>query len=334
MNATKILQVLGTIAAIAISGFVSFWYGQNNGLLPTQASTEAPLIDGLFNSMMVVVTAIFLLVQGVVIYSLIRFRKPQGDETDGPHLEGNVLLEMVWTVIPAVIVLWLAIYSYDIYDLTGKKEVMAHVGGHDAMVEMAAYTPGDDPNGMLLAQAGADEEEPMVVQVAGMQYAWIFTYPDSGVVTGELHVPTDRKVRLDMSANDVLHAFWLPEFRIKQDTIPGRTTELSFTPTVAGTYPVICAELCGPYHGVMRTQMIVHDPADFTAWYDTAKVELAGVDPDALATRLSQQAHARAATRGFDIDASTLADVRGQIAELHHSGSSHPSSSFPSDRAG
>lgn len=320
MNATKLLQTLGAIAAIAVVGFISFWYGQNNGLLPTQASTEAPLIDGLFNAMMVAVTAIFILVQGIIIYALIRYRKPKDDNTDGPHIEGNVLLEMVWTVIPAVIVLWLAIYSYDIYELTGKKEVMAHIGDHDTMVAMADYTPGAESGDAVLAQLDttAAEAAPMVVQVAGMQYAWIFTYPDSGVVTGELHVPVDRKVRLDMSANDVLHAFWLPEFRIKQDTIPGRTTELSFTPSEPGTYPVVCAELCGPYHGVMRTQMIVHTPDDFTAWYDTAKVELAGVDPDALATRLSRQAHARAATGGFDIDATTVANVQHQISALHH----------------
>ncbi|MEM9154632.1 MAG: cytochrome c oxidase subunit II [Cyanobacteria bacterium P01_F01_bin.33] len=321
MNATKLMQILGTSAIVALGLVISFWYGEHNGLLPAQASTEAPMIDDLFNAMMVAVTAVFLLVQGAIVYSVIRYRKRKDDNADGPHIEGNVLLEMVWTVIPAVIVLWLAIYSYDVYELTGKKEVMAHVQGHDSMVAMASHTHSVSSNSsdVMLAQIETlSEDDPLVVEVAGMQYAWIFTYPDSGVVTGELHVPVDRKVRLDLSANDVLHAFWLPQFRIKQDTIPGRRTELSFTPTTPGTYPVICAELCGPYHGVMKTQLIVHEPDDYTAWYDTAKVELAGVDPDALATRLSREAHARAATGGVDIDATTVARVQAQISDLHH----------------
>lgn len=99
-----------------------------------------------------------------------------------------------------------------------------------------------------------------------MQYAWIFTYPDSGIVSGELHIPVGKDVQLNLSARDVIHSFWVPQFRLKQDAIPGVPTELRFKATKVGTYPVVCAELCGGYHGAMRTQVIVHTPEDFEAW--------------------------------------------------------------------
>ncbi|MEM9504091.1 MAG: cupredoxin domain-containing protein, partial [Cyanobacteria bacterium P01_E01_bin.43] len=113
------------------------------------------------------------------------------------------------------------------------------------------------------------------VNVAGMQYAWIFTYPNSGIVDGELHVPVNADVKLNISANDVIHSFWVPQFRLKQDAIPGKETELRFVATKPGTYPVVCAELCGGYHGAMRTQVIVHSPSEFNNWLEqrTAQAE-------------------------------------------------------------
>lgn len=106
----------------------------------------------------------------------------------------------------------------------------------------------------------------VVIDVMGLQYAWLFTYPESGVTSGELHIPVDREIQLNIQAQDVLHAFWLPEFRLKQDAIPGRTTELRFSANQPGNYPVICAELCGPYHGAMNTRAFVESPEEFDAW--------------------------------------------------------------------
>jgi cytochrome c oxidase subunit 2 len=85
-----------------------------------------------------------------------------------------------------------------------------------------------------------------VVNVKGIQYAWIFTYPETGIVSGELHAPVNRPVQLNMEAGDVIHAFWVPQLRLKQDVIPGQETVLSFTSNQIGQYPIICAELCGP----------------------------------------------------------------------------------------
>ncbi len=109
----------------------------------------------------------------------------------------------------------------------------------------------------------------LTVNVTGMQYAWIFRYPDSGITDGELHVPVGQDVQLMIEAQDVIHSFWVPQFRLKQDAIPGETTELRFVATKEGTYPVVCTELCGAYHGAMRTQVIVHSPEDYAAWVES-----------------------------------------------------------------
>ncbi|NJK60541.1 MAG: hypothetical protein HC918_10260 [Oscillatoriales cyanobacterium SM2_1_8] len=111
------------------------------------------------------------------------------------------------------------------------------------------------------------------VSVQGIQYAWMFSYPGTEVVTGELHVPAGQRVRLDLEAEDVIHSFWVPQLRIKQDAIPGMATYLEFTPTRVGEYPVVCAELCGAYHGAMRTQMVVHTAAGFEEWLQMAQAE-------------------------------------------------------------
>ena len=252
---------------------ISLWYGQNHGLLPTAASNDAGDVDELFNFMMTIATGLFLLVEGVLVYSLIKFRRKKGDTTDGPPIEGNVPLEIVWTAIPTVIVFILSIYSFEIYNRMGGLDPMtagdpgpqmAHAHHGSALVALdpdrqnlalgLGVSPESDPNA-----------QPLEIKVNGIQYAWIFTYPD-GVVSGEIHVPVDRPVALNMTAGDVIHAFWLPEFRIKQDVIPGRETNLVFTPNKIGQYPVVCAELCGAYHGGMKTQLYVQTEEDYQQW--------------------------------------------------------------------
>jgi cytochrome c oxidase subunit II len=115
-------------------------------------------------------------------------------------------------------------------------------------------------------------DEELTINVTGLQFAWIFNYPELGVTSGELHVPSGRSVHLQMNANDVIHAFWVPEFRLKQDVIPGQQTELRFIPTKVGNYPVICAELCGSYHGAMKTRVLVQAPEDFDGWIQSQKI--------------------------------------------------------------
>lgn len=298
----------------------SLWYGQNHGLLPTAASNEAVLIDGLFNAMMTVSVGLFLLVEGILIYSAFKYRRRRDDDLDGPPVHGNVPLEILWTALPTIVVIGISIYSFEVYkDLGGfdphemhdtpvQQEAVSMPGTaiaatlSDLSISQLAQVTESNRNqqksdaarqdpatasvrnddqipqkqdapgiGIVSPGIGASPEnegkEPdFVVNVSGMQYAWIFTYPETGVVGGELHVPLGREVQINLTANDVIHAFWVPEFRLKQDAIPGRQTEIRFTPDRAGEYPLICAELCGPYHGAMNTKVIVEAPEAVEQW--------------------------------------------------------------------
>ncbi|NJR38269.1 MAG: hypothetical protein HC781_04725 [Leptolyngbyaceae cyanobacterium CSU_1_4] len=120
--------------------------------------------------------------------------------------------------------------------------------------------------GIGASPENANQPADLTVNVTGMQYAWIFNYPESGVTAGELHVPVNQDIKINLEAKDVIHAFWLPEFRLKQDVIPGQGTELRFVPTRIGEYPIICAELCGPYHGGMNSRLYVQTQADYDLW--------------------------------------------------------------------
>lgn len=292
---------LWTLTIGVVVTLISLWVGFNHGLLPEQASAQAELVDGFFNVMMVIATALFLVVEGTIVFCLIQFRRRAGDDTDGLPVEGNLPLEAFWTAIPAVIVIGLGIYSVQIFQ------------------DMGGFTPGDmvHEHGMMLAQApdatlenlvpaGAEPEllaesvygfgAPMqkegqpadlTVNVSGMQFAWVFTYPDTGVVDGELHVPVNADVQLNITAQDVIHSFWVPQFRLKQDAIPGKDTELRFVATKPGTYPVVCAELCGGYHGAMRTQVIVHTPSDYQSWLQQRVAQAEPDTPTAIATNPS-----------------------------------------------
>ncbi|MFB2770584.1 cytochrome c oxidase subunit II [Pelatocladus sp. BLCC-F211] len=333
----KIPSSIWTLLIGIVLTLVSLWYGQNHGLLPTQASEEAVLVDGLFNAMMIVSTGIFLIVEGVLIYAAFKYRRRAGDDTDGSPVHGNVPLEILWTAIPAIIVIGISVYSFDVYNEMGGFDPHAI---HDApMTPQAMKMPGaaiaatltdtpgsDQPNlnqqksdqamqdpatavvrnadqipqkqdapgvGIVAPTIGASRENQgrppeLVINVTGLQYAFIFTYPDTGITSGELHVPIGREVKLNMTANDVIHAFWVPEFRLKQDVIPGRQTEIRFTPKTEGDYAVICAELCGPYHGAMRTQVIVEKPEAFEKWVQEQQVASAETLNQAIAVNPSE----------------------------------------------
>jgi cytochrome c oxidase subunit II len=263
------------IGGVALT-LVSLWYGYNNGLMPIAASEEATHVDGLFNAMMTVATGLFIIVQGVIILAAIKFRRQKGDTTDGPAIEGNVPLEILWTSIPAVIVLWISFYSFEIYGEMGGFDPQAandmhgmHMHGGNSAIAAEMGDMKSAPQialGIGASPASEGTRAAVNVNVLGLQYAWIFTYPDTSITSGELHVPVGQEVQLSMTAQDVIHAVWIPQLRLKQDIIPGTTTQLRFTTNRVGTYPVRCAELCGGYHGSMVTNMVVHTPEDYKTW--------------------------------------------------------------------
>jgi len=204
------------------------------GLMPVQASTQATDIDWMWDLEVIAMSFLFALIVVPMAYSLVVFRRKKGDTTDAEHMEGNTRLEITWTVLPLFIVM-----------------AFAYLGA------------------VNLAETRRVDPEAMVVKVTGLQWSWTFEYPPVNglaVISDELHLPVGKQVLLRMTSNDVIHSFWVPEFRVKQDLVPGRITELRITPTLEGNYVVRCAELCGTSHAYMEKPVIVSSQSDFEAW--------------------------------------------------------------------
>jgi cytochrome c oxidase subunit 2 len=232
--------------------------------LPPSASVEAVAYDDLFRFTVSIAAMIFLLVEGVLIYVIVRYRRRRGDNSDGPPIHGNTGLEIAWTIMPAVIVTVLAIYSYNVlkvYELP-----------YDSV---AAWFCGPLTPAQALAEpiSGGD----LTVDVIGRQYNWEFRYPQyDNVSSAEMHVPVDEYVLLRLTSEDVIHSFWVPQFRLKKDALPGFVTEARFEATETGVYPIICAELCGMGHSEMRASLVVESREDFDAWIDGLVSESVG----------------------------------------------------------
>ncbi|MBW4593019.1 MAG: cytochrome c oxidase subunit II [Brasilonema angustatum HA4187-MV1] len=321
------------VAGIVITIF-SIWVGQNHSLLPIQASQQAPLVDGFFGIMVSIATALFLVVEGTIVIFLVKYRHRPGDDTDGVHVEGNLPLEVFWTAVPSIIVLCLGIYSVDVFNRMGGFEVgshphMPHSPAHVAQMPGSAIaatlsdasldeseipSPAPIPKiGIGATPAELGKPADLVVNVTGMQFAWLFDYPESGVNTGELHVPVGADVLLNISATDVIHSFWVPQFRLKQDAIPGIPTQLRFVATKPGTYPVVCTELCGGYHGSMRAQVVVDTPEEFESWLSENRIaqkqdmqKAVAINPADLSTSEFLAPHAQE----MGVTSATLAQIQ------------------------
>ncbi len=253
------------ILIISLVFAISFWIGFNVNLLPAEASVNAPIYDELFKILFIIGLIFFIGMTIAVIYSLFKFRKRNDQIGDGIALEGNLSLEIVWTIIPSIIVLLIGLYSYNIYDRMGGMKELNH--NHEMM------SSNSEKIWAGISQTSDNEIaiNNLSIEVSAMQFAFLFNYPKGNFISGELHVPVDQKVSMKMESKDVIHAFWVPEFRIKQDIIPGQPTILNFTPTKVGKYPIICAELCGPYHGGMRASIIVEEESDYNEWFNKNK---------------------------------------------------------------
>ena len=271
------LQIPSAIITLVIGMVLvlgGMWIGQNINLLPIDASVNAPIYDELFQVLFTIGTILFIGIIGLLVFSLVRFRRRPGQLGDGIAIEGNLPLEIFWTAVPAVVVLFVGLYSYDIYDRMGGMVPLAH--DHSAGMTEAGMAEERIWGGISSGTVDAGVVDALPIEVTAMQFAFLFHYPDGDITAGELHVPAGRPVTLRLEAKDVIHAFWVPEFRLKQDVIPGQPTQLSFTPTRPGHYPIVCAELCGPYHGGMRSTVVVDEPDAWDAWFSSnAKPDLA-----------------------------------------------------------
>lgn len=282
MNSTSIN--MRTIFIIVAAGIVLIGGGLIIGqtmpsFFPPEASAESQQIDSLFKVLLTVGGVIFLLVQGLLIYSVIAFRAKPGDTTDAPHIHGNVTLEIVWTAIPAVVVAVLTILSYQVWvgirTPQTDEAVVSVVGARFNWAFNYVVPTNDLPTGTVVSELPQSVQDVLTANGA------------VDVTTNELHTYIGQPLKLEMETRDVIHSFWVPAFRMKQDLLPGRVTEIRFTPVeVPGTtypvrYPVRCAELCGGNHGAMTTWVVVHqDEAAFRSEFLDAEVTKALHPPE------------------------------------------------------
>ena len=210
--------------------------------LPPDASREAGRIDFVFWFVIAICIGIFAIVVAVLVYAVIRFRAQEDDHEDGPPIHGHTGLEIGWTAIPFVLVTAITIVS-----------------------------------AIVLSRNDAEAGNTLHINVTAQQYAWTFAYPDANNATSPvLRLPKGRSIELDMRSLDVIHAFFVPEFRTNEDLVPGLVTNVHITPTRVGTFPLICNELCGLGHSLMRTQAIVMKPSAFDAWLKQQKQSTKG----------------------------------------------------------
>jgi cytochrome c oxidase subunit II len=221
-----VLTVVGSVILLQFD-----WFGD-------AASDEASPIDTLFDVMIVLSTFVFSIVMVMFGYSVWKFRAKPGDESDGEPVHGNTKLEVAWTVIPTVIVLFGAGYSW-----------------------------------IVLNDIEAKADDRMPLKVTAQQFKWTFEYPEAdGLTTDELHVPVDRQLEVELEALDVVHSFWVPEWRIKRDLVPAGAggdeidDEFVVTPSEEGTFSLVCTELCGLGHTTMRATVVVESQEEFDQW--------------------------------------------------------------------
>jgi cytochrome c oxidase subunit II len=238
MTRATILKLVGVMAAstIVISAIMV-----NIDWMGDVGSEQKETIVTMFNVTIVLSTFVFSVVMTMMAYAIWKYRAKPGDESDGEPIHGNTRLEIIWTAIPTVMVVCLGIY--------------ATIGLNDI-------------------EARASDGPVMKVDVTAQQFAWRFDYPDQGVTSNELHVPSGTQLELHLNALDVLHSFWVPEWGIKRDLVPGSDlpggdeidNKVVVTPNEEGVYSVVCTELCGWGHATMRAAAVVETQEEFDAW--------------------------------------------------------------------
>jgi len=200
--------------------------------LPPSASQQSDRIHFVFWYVTVICIVIYAIVIAALVYSAWHFRVSPDDDSDGAPIHGHTGLEIGWTAIPFALVTSMAIVC-----------------------------------AIVLARNDRTGPDPLKVDVTAQQFAWTFKYPGQhDLTTNILRLPIGRPARFTLRALDVIHSFWVPEFGQKQDAVPGITTNLTVTPNKLGTYPIICTELCGLGHAVMRSTVIVMPKNEFDAW--------------------------------------------------------------------
>jgi cytochrome c oxidase subunit II len=228
-GATAVLTLLAVAAIV-------FWYVFPIDRYLPEAIVTARQVDTLFRFMAATGSALYVFVAGYLIYFSVAFRAKASDPPDaiGVQVHDNRKLEFWWTVIPTLFVIILSVVSVRIW--------------YEIMLE---------------------PENGLVVEAIGHQFDFTFRYPQiNGEVTDEMHLPLGVPVTLNLTAADVIHGFWVPAMRLKNDTVPGLVTSIRFTPRLAGRYPIICTQFCGVLHSQMDKQvLVIEDKASYDRWF-------------------------------------------------------------------
>ena len=262
MFSVRMRVALGVITALLIA-LISSTYALADGPWPNDPQgPQAKSIADLYWIMFVAAVIVLAIVDGGIIYAGIKFRERPGHVAKQFH--GQNFLELTWTVIPTLMVVSFSVLSWQKLDFI---------------------------NNTRSSDVG------MVIQAQGSQWTWSFTYPHEDrfrlkdgktYLTGseELHIPVNTKIRIELSAKDVIHSFWVPSIGGKKDAVPGRATELWIQADKPGTYKGQCFEFCGDGHADMLITLIAHAPSDYATWIDTAKADLERVSsPETAAGR-------------------------------------------------
>ncbi|MBW4692685.1 MAG: cytochrome c oxidase subunit II [Lyngbya sp. HA4199-MV5] len=222
--------------------------------LPIAAAAEAEPVGHLFSFLVTLGTIVFLGVMGVLVYSILFYRVGNNDKSDAPAIRGNWKLEITWTVIPILLVTWIASYSYTIYQRMNTLGSLPLAHLH--VLEAPAYAETDNSK----MQSGEH------IEVIAKQWSWSFRYPNRNVTSTELHLPVNQPVHLMLQSEDVLHGFYVPNFRIKQDIIPNQTIEFKFTPNRIGQYQLHDSQFSGTYFALMEASVYVDSPEQYSEW--------------------------------------------------------------------
>jgi len=250
---------LGGVSLIALAVWIglvvaiSIWMaGQAQHWLPVQASNAAPLVDGLFRFETGVGTFVFLGVISVMAWTMLVHRAEKYDESDAEPIEGNTRLEVIWTVIPLVLVMAIAWYAIQVNTELGVLGPMEHIHPLNAQEEGVGYP--------------TDRLPPEQVDVIARQWSWEFGYPGRNVSSTELHLELDRPVTFRLVSEDVLHGFYIPAFRLKQDVIPGRAIDFTLTPTRLGRYRLRDSQFSGTWFAANQADVVVESAEEHASW--------------------------------------------------------------------
>jgi cytochrome c oxidase subunit 2 len=252
----KIGDILSVIVSAIVLAVVSLWIGQQAySWLPPQATAQSLLVDDLFSFLVTLGAFIFLGVTAAIVYSIIFNRAGKYDVSDGPAIEGNITLEVVWTAIPFALVIWIGVYSYQVYDQMSILGSIQHE--HISMGMKSAIA------------APVDNSEK--IEVISKQWAWIFNYPEQNISSTELHLPVNKPAYLTLQSEDVIHGFYIPAFRVKQDVIPGEIIDFQFTPILEGKYRLRDSQYSGTYFAAMQADVVVESPEKYQEWLKVAQ---------------------------------------------------------------